>query len=107
MPRTRPCSATSSDIYQPSSSLTWTSWHRCHVAAILPQRLSTKSTIEDFDGVENHPWTDLGQGAILFQDLIVPEPHFAVHNGKRVNMVKEWLRLGMVVGDCEDASDPC
>ena len=52
---------------------------------ILPDSLSAEASLEYFDGIENHPRSNLCKGPSLLKDLEIPEPnlkilYFRLHN---------------------------
>uniref|UniRef100_A0A182XD14 AB hydrolase-1 domain-containing protein n=1 Tax=Anopheles quadriannulatus TaxID=34691 RepID=A0A182XD14_ANOQN len=75
---------------------------RALVVRVLPDRIAPERAAEDFDRIHHEPRPDLGQPAVLRQDLEVPVPDPVVQVGEGDHAIDERLALGVVVRHAED-----
>ena len=74
---------------------------RRDVSGVVPQRLAREAGLEDLDWVEDEARSDLGERAVLLDDLEVAEPDAVVGHAEGEHVVEEGLAPRVVVGHAE------
>jgi hypothetical protein len=85
-----------------AASFSLPSRRRRDVLGVVPERRSREARVKHLDGVHDEPGPDLGECAVLLQDLKVAEPDLVVDHAEREDVVEEGLRLRVLVGNGKD-----